>query len=169
MKQVTPPFKPAVESDESTANFDPEFTTADLREFGVEVEENHSPDERDPSDHWTLTVSPVQTHHTPNGPLGSDRLGPSNGTNGLGQSIQIRKPKQQHVVGSPLTNSVQENFRGFTYSGGESFVAPAGFSREEDEEVVDEDEANEPTTEDEYEDERFVGRYSDLRRRGIAD
>ena len=34
-KQVTPPFKPNVESDESTANFDPEFTTADLNGAGL--------------------------------------------------------------------------------------------------------------------------------------
>ena len=33
-KQVTPPIIPVVESDESTANFDPEFTTADVREAG---------------------------------------------------------------------------------------------------------------------------------------
>lgn len=160
MKQVTPPFKPAVESDESTANFDPEFTTADLREFGVEVEEGRSPDEEDPSDDWTHTVSGVQPPHTPNGPLGSDRSEPLNGKNGLSQGIQIKKSKQHDVTGTPLTNSVQENFRGFTYSG-ESFVAPGGFLKEEDDdEVVDDEEVNEPTTEDEYEDERFVGRYS---------
>src|SRR5882762_9326698 len=34
-KQVTPPFKPVVESDESTANFDPEFTSADISDFGA--------------------------------------------------------------------------------------------------------------------------------------
>lgn len=166
MKQVTPPFKPAVESDESTANFDPEFTTADLREFGVEVEEGRSPDEEDPSDDWTHTVSGVQPPHTPNGPLGSDRSEPLNGKNGLSQGIQIKKSKQHDVTGTPLTNSVQENFRGFTYSG-ESFVAPGGFLKEEDDdEVVDDEEVNEPTTEDEYEDERFVGRYSRRRHEG---
>jgi hypothetical protein len=30
-KQITPPFKPIVDSDESTANFDPEFTNSSLR------------------------------------------------------------------------------------------------------------------------------------------
>ncbi|KAL4075799.1 kinase-like domain-containing protein [Scleroderma citrinum] len=169
MKQVTPPFKPAVESDESTANFDPEFTTADLREFGVDVDSDRSPDEEDPSDDWTHTVTGSLPLHTPNGPLGSDRSGLLNGTKGSSQGIQIKKPKQHDVVGTPLTNSVQENFRGFTYSGGESFVAPAGFSKEDydddDDDTVDDEEANEPTTEDEYENESFVGRYSNRRRR----
>lgn len=35
-KEVTPPFKPDVESDECTNNFDPEFTSADLKEVGVD-------------------------------------------------------------------------------------------------------------------------------------
>ena len=34
-RQVTPPFKPLVESDESVANFDTEFTAADIRDHGV--------------------------------------------------------------------------------------------------------------------------------------
>ncbi|KAI6117641.1 kinase-like protein [Pisolithus croceorrhizus] len=164
MKQVTPPFKPAVESDESTSNFDPEFTTADIRHFGFDIDGNRSPDEEDPSDDWTYAVSGPQTPHTPNGPLGCDRLEQPNGTNVHGQGIQIKRTKQPDVAGTPLTSSVQENFRGFTYSGGESFVVPAGFSREDDE-SEDDDEANEPTTEDEYEDESFVGRYSSRRRR----
>lgn len=165
MKQVTPPFKPAVESDESTSNFDPEFTTADIRHFGFDTDENRSPDEEDPSDDWTYAVSGPQTPHTPNGPLGCDRLEQVNGTHGHSQGIQIKRIKQPNVAGTPLTNSVQENFRGFTYSGGESFVAPAGFSREDDESEDDDDGAYEPTTEDEYEDESFVGRYSSRGRR----
>ena len=36
-KQVTPPFIPVVESDESVANFDPEFTSADLSEAGIDM------------------------------------------------------------------------------------------------------------------------------------
>ncbi|KAH9062799.1 Pkinase-domain-containing protein [Lactarius vividus] len=39
-KQVTPPFKPVVESDESTANFDPEFTSADISQIGLADELN---------------------------------------------------------------------------------------------------------------------------------
>lgn len=34
-KQLTPPFKPLVESDESVANFDPEFTETDLKDVAV--------------------------------------------------------------------------------------------------------------------------------------
>ncbi|KAI6164924.1 kinase-like protein [Pisolithus thermaeus] len=131
MKQVTPPSN----------------LPSNIRHFGFDIDENCSPDEEDPSDDWTYAVSGPQTPHTPNGPLGCDRLEQPNGTNG-----------------TPLTSSVQENFRGFTYSGGESFVVPAGFSREDDE-SEDDDEVNEPTTEDEYEDESFVGRYSSRRRR----
>lgn len=36
-KEVEPPFKPAVESDESVASFDPKFTSADVRAFGEEA------------------------------------------------------------------------------------------------------------------------------------
>ncbi|KAG8730815.1 hypothetical protein FRC11_005744 [Ceratobasidium sp. 423] len=36
-RQVPPPFKPSVESDGSTACFDPEFISADLKETGVDV------------------------------------------------------------------------------------------------------------------------------------
>ncbi|KAH9049143.1 Pkinase-domain-containing protein [Lactarius hengduanensis] len=46
-KQVTPPFKPVVESDESTANFDPEFTSADISQIGLAGELNLDGD--DPS------------------------------------------------------------------------------------------------------------------------
>ncbi|KIJ70321.1 hypothetical protein HYDPIDRAFT_105029 [Hydnomerulius pinastri MD-312] len=185
MKQVTPPFKPVVESDESTANFDPEFTTADIREVGVGLDGSGSPDEEDPSEDWTQTQPGGQAFsHTPNGPLGSDRHangvngssnGAANGANGLSvsksQGIQIGKRKKRDVAGSPLTNSVQENFRGFTYSGGESLVTPMGVLSGEgdDEEAVDEEEVPEVTTEDEFEDEEnFAGRYSN-RRRGIDD
>ncbi|KAK7695957.1 hypothetical protein QCA50_000596 [Cerrena zonata] len=68
-KQVTPPFKPVVESDESVANFDPEFTTADVRDAGpIDVNDL---DEEDPSEDWVaLSQSQIGTSHTPNGPLG---------------------------------------------------------------------------------------------------
>ncbi|KAH9179804.1 Pkinase-domain-containing protein [Lactarius sanguifluus] len=39
-KQVTPPFKPVVESDESSANFEPEFTSADISQIGLAGELN---------------------------------------------------------------------------------------------------------------------------------
>jgi len=63
---------------------------------------------------------------------------------------------------------VQEEFRGFTYSGGESIITTAGVMGGKgeggDEEAVDDEEVQEPTTEDEYEDEQAVGRYSNTRR-----
>lgn len=168
MKQVTPPFKPVVESDESTANFDPEFTTADIREAGNGLDGKCSPDEEDPSEDWTHAGAQGLSH-TPNGPLGSDRLTIcanhlQNGSNGLGRSqgIQISQRKKQDLAGSPLTSSVQENFRGFTYSGGESLVMSAlGGTADSEDEAVDDEETPEITTEDEFEDEEnFAGRYS---------
>jgi serine/threonine protein kinase len=177
LKQVTPPFKPVVESDESTANFDPEFTTANIKEVGGGLDGHGSPDEEDPSEDWLQTQVGLPGSHTPNGPLGSDRIN-QNGLAGhlsplptvAGRAIQIGSRKKQDIAGSPLTNSVQENFRGFTYSGGESVVLPGIMGREpdddEDEAVADE-EITEVTTEDEFEDrESFAGRYSN-RRRGI--
>ncbi|KAH7930287.1 kinase-like protein [Leucogyrophana mollusca] len=192
LKQVTPPFKPVVESDESTANFDPEFTTADIREVGVGVD-GAPLDEEDPSEAWTLSqsIGGPGFAHTPNGPLGSDKniaantngngvvpvgptgLAPNGHTNGngagLAQGIEIGKRKKRDVAGSPLTNSVQANFRGFTYSGGESVVTPMGVMGGEgeggDDEAVDDEEAPDVTTEDEFEDEEsFAGRYSGRRR-----
>ncbi|KAG1762313.1 kinase-like domain-containing protein [Suillus occidentalis] len=188
LKQVTPPFKPVVESDESTANFDPEFTSADIKEVGGGLDGHGSPDEEDPSEDWTQTQGGLPGSHMPNGPLGSDRHvngvypnGPAGPTsplptvngNGAGRAIQIGSRKKQDIAGSPLTNSVQENFRGFTYSGGESMVMPGIMGREpedyNDEEAVADEEITEVTTEDEFEDsESFAGRYSN-RGRGIDD
>lgn len=149
LKQVTPPFKPVVESDDSTANFDPEFTSADVHEVGGNaVNDLDELDEEDPSEDWLQSAS-ASGQHTPNGPLGSDRLGPLSPFSPHGdhahtpgsasaphptpvrpqpQGIQINtktKSKKQ-ALGTPLTSSVQENFRGFTFSGGESVVTPNG-------------------------------------------
>lgn len=185
LKQVTPPFKPVVESDESTANFDPEFTSADVREVGFEAMDL---DEEDPSEDWvSQSIGGSGFIHTPNGPLGSDRernggistpltplspLGPAPSASlSKSQGIQIAgKKKKKNAAGSPLTKSVQAEFRGFTYSGGESVVTPAGVMGRQgeggDEEVIDDEEVQEPTTEDEYEDEQAVGRYANARRQG---
>jgi hypothetical protein len=69
----------------------------------------------------------------------------------------------------PLTNSIQEKFRGFTYSGDDagSLISKAiGKLQEEAEDVVDDEEVPEPTTEDEVEDaEAPAGRYAKQRRR----
>jgi hypothetical protein len=180
LKQVTPPFKPVVESDESTSNFDPEFTSADVRDVGLAEMDL---DEEDPSASWvSQSIGNVGFTHTPNGPLGSERetgTKPINGlnghasissTNGRPQSIQIKK-RYKDMTGSPLTNSVQANFRGFTYSGRESVVAPTGALAKQDneEDAVDDEEVTEPTTEDEFDEiGKSVGRYANARRKGLG-
>ncbi|KAF8640120.1 hypothetical protein AX17_001356 [Amanita inopinata Kibby_2008] len=183
LKQVTPPFKPVVESDESTSNFDPEFTSADIESDIA----NMDLDEEDPSENWLSQSigSGGGLFHTPNGPLGSERR-PSKGhgnwssmnnitnngngaTNGRG--IQIKPKRRREVAGSPLTRSVQEKFKGFTYSGGESYIPPAlqARSQAEEEHAVDDEDAPEVTTEDEFEDTgRSAGRYANMRRKGLG-
>ncbi|KAG9126831.1 hypothetical protein FRC07_001783 [Ceratobasidium sp. 392] len=150
-KQVPPPFKPSVESDESTANFDPEFTNADLRDAGVDA----LIDEDDPSDNWVNSVGAT----TPGRPSFN---GPNGGVASGGMEIKAARPKKNTQHGSPLTKSVQENFRGFTYSGESMVAAAAGVLGEDlglsDEE--EEDEAGEAGTDSEWEDESPAGRYS---------
>ncbi|KAG5646426.1 hypothetical protein DXG03_003476 [Asterophora parasitica] len=187
LKQVTPPFKPVVESDESTSNFDPEFTSADIRDVGLAVMDL---DEEDPSENWVSQSIGAGFAHTPNGPLGSDvpthREGKNplnliglNGTGTVGsssagrlQGIQIKpKKKTGDSLGTPLTNSVQANFRGFTYSGGESVVAPASHLKQkvDDEAAVDDEEIVMPTTDDEFDEiGKPVGRYANARRKGLG-
>ncbi|KAJ6599300.1 putative serine/threonine protein kinase [Mycena vulgaris] len=196
-KQVTPPFKPVVESDESTANFDEIFTSANLHEVGL-ADMDLDIDEEDPSEDWVALAASVSAHQ-PNGPLGSERessapvspapLSPTpqngalpaaaarNGTNGAApprpQGIDIKPKKKAEAVGSPLTNSVQENFRGFTYSGGESVVAPTGIlamraaTKTPEGEREGDDSAG--GTEDEFEDPaKPAGRYAHKRRKGLG-
>jgi hypothetical protein len=194
LKQVTPPFKPVVESDESTANFDSEFTSADIREIGLA---GMDLDEEDPSEDWvSQSITGSGFIHTPNGPLGSDnpreaKLSPRgplspvlysspmtyNGNGPLGSAgrplgIQIKSMKKKDPLESPLTNSVQEKFRGFTYSGGESMIAPPGVMKKallSDEVAVDDEEVSEVTTEDEFDDtEKSAGRYANARRKGVT-
>ena len=74
----------------------------------------------------------------------------------------------------PLTNSVQENFRGFTYHGedaGDLIEAAIGRLRGETgtEDAIEDDELLEPTTEDEVDDAKPAGRYANQRRRGQID
>ena len=177
-----------MESDESVANFDPEFTTADVRDAGPD--EIMDLDDEDPSEDWVaLSQSISASMHTPNGPLGSDRppavaaqaqaqsqserpASPTAAGSAKGIAIGVpqRKKKTRDPVGSPLTSSVQENFRGFTYHGSESVVpdgAAGGLAeqleREKEEAVHDEEfYADE-------DDDGPVGRYADRRRNGDLD
>lgn len=193
-KQVTPPFKPVVESDESVANFDPEFTSADLREAGLD---SMDLDEEDPSEDWVaMSASMGAALHTPNGPLGSDRperspteagsgtgtsvgtsvgagagTGTSAGTSGTSPSSKsipfAQKKKAKEAAGSPLTSSLQDNFRGFTYHG-ESVVVPGRLAEQADADAdAEQDEqdepAQDPTTDDEFGDEAPAGRYANRR------
>ncbi|KAL8281126.1 hypothetical protein RQP46_006484 [Phenoliferia psychrophenolica] len=97
-RAIAPPFKPYVDSDESVANFDPEFTEANLLE---EAPDDVNFDEDDPSADWLDQARQMNL----------DASGP--------MQIKARRPPLQTV---PLSTSVQENFRGFTYSGGESMI-----------------------------------------------
>jgi len=190
-KQVTPPFKPVVESDESTNNFDPEFTSADLRDTGIDIF-----DDDDPSDSWTVAIGLNNGNtHQFNGPLSganasrSTTITAANGSTGSttssGNSTTYsngaringiagvatatagsRPPSAPKKVpdNTPLSSSVQEHFRGFTYQGestmeeAASEMFPHGSEEEmlDEEEIVDVDEAD---LDGEWEDEEPVGRY----------
>jgi len=158
LKQVTPPFKPLVESDESTANFDPEFTEADLKEQGIDFDDE-TEDEDDAFAGLTMEGNGKDGSKTPGvGGSGSPPVpaGPAgtahaNGAPKLG--LEINKGTKDKAAGgrtakaapdsSPITSSVQENFRGFTYMG-ESMIGQAagllGQDREKDREGWDDEE-----------------------------
>jgi protein-serine/threonine kinase len=114
-KQITPPFKPIVDSDESVANFDPEFTSATLQEAGAP-----SFDDEDTFE------GPQPGKHSYVGPGGS--LSTASHMAKAGVAIQKASGKGGSGLAgggnSPLTSSVQENFRGFTYTG-ESLMVSA--------------------------------------------
>jgi hypothetical protein len=208
-KQVTPPFKPVVDSDESTNNFDPEFTSADLRQTGIDIFD----DDDMMSDESTLVNGPIATAHgdgaaafalVPGGLAADDgSLKVGSGTNSNKSSIgaagaaapvsagakditttatatTARPPamcvpaaqKNKHAGASaahtPLSSSMQENFRGFTFQG-ESTLDQAMVNGEEyyldEEDEYEEGEGEEEgeegyrDDEDEWEDEEPVGRY----------
>lgn len=103
---MTPPFKPLVESDESVANFDPEFTETDLQDVafiqGFDGQDGFSVDGMDSS----LIDAPT---------LGSS-LTNGNGNTGVAIKKDKRDAKEDGEDGA-LTRSVQDKFRGFSYSG----------------------------------------------------
>ncbi|KAL0580775.1 Serine/threonine-protein kinase [Marasmius crinis-equi] len=219
LKQVTPPFKPAVESDESTANFDPEFTGADISDIvDLDDDDDGDWDDEDPSEDWVSASLSSSFSHLGNGPLGSEKVGsmtslpgsgttspaptngnasgklsrnPSTSSNKHGKGITIKgltkddktnggsagrkkKKNRDGDSGSPLTNSVQENFRGFTYSG-ESVTNHADAfmhhrkGKHDDDEDMDQGPGTDPNTEDEYEDfGKSAGRYANVRRKGFG-
>lgn len=146
-------------------------------------------DEEDPSEDWVALSQSQSMLHTPNGPLGSDRPPPQqtnggaanghanghshangngNGTSAKGIAI-TKKKKKRDVAESPLTNSMQENFKGFTYHG--ESVIPAGAAG-----ILKERAREEAVQDDEFvpgfdvdDEEGLVGRYAHRRRGDDAD
>lgn len=176
LKQVTPPFKPNVDSDESTANFDPEFTEADLKEQGIDFDGDETEDEVEGA-FAGLTLNNTAKNGGAPGLVGSQAstattLSAATPADGPAGGVQIQAKGQQAGKGrgkkgaeasSPITSSVQENFRGFTYMG-ESMIGQAagllGQDREKDKEWNDEDDEEEVrpvNSDDEWEDEDDAG------------
>ncbi|KAG8924212.1 hypothetical protein FRC01_011801 [Tulasnella sp. 417] len=176
LKQVTPPFKPNVDSDESTANFDPEFTEADLKEQGIDFDGDETDDEVGEA-FAGLTMSNTAKNGGAPGLVGSQAstattLSAATPADGPVGGVQIQAKAQQVGKGrgkkgatasSPITSSVQENFRGFTYMG-ESMIGQAagllGQDREKDKDWQDEDDEEEVrpvNSDDDWEDEEDTG------------
>ncbi|CDZ98171.1 protein kinase sch9 [Phaffia rhodozyma] len=132
-KQVTPPFKPVVDSDESVANFDPEFTNTLMSK-----------------------ANPFEDEETGGDFVGFDKAGAPMAIKGLS-----RPGANPLAGGSLLTSSVQENFRGFTYSGESMMVGSEGVlikddqegeAFEDDEDAVDDDEYDHDEADDDDDD-----------------
>lgn len=108
-KQVTPPFKPLVESDESVANFDPEFTETDLSEVATLVPEGAQLGNGG-------DAGGSGGHENGGGGAAAGSEAGSAGKSGLA----IKKPSPGGgggTVDETLSSSIQEKFRGFSYSG----------------------------------------------------
>ena len=92
-KQIPPVFKPLVESDESVANFDPVFTGTSLGQVaGFALSDD-------------AAAAPSNAAHSAKPP---GQASP--------KSVAIKKPERTGTD-EPLSSSVQEKFRGFSYSG----------------------------------------------------
>lgn len=112
-----------VESDESVSNFDPTFTSSDLKDI---------PFDWSASDDM-MVGSVGHSYNGPGGGIAVDKYGKPSGQSvagSVGNSAMAIKPNRPPLAtaGSPLTNSVQANFRGFTYTG-ESSVLVSGSVR----------------------------------------
>lgn len=102
-KQLTPPFKPSVESDESVANFDPEFTETDLKQMtfipGFEGDVGKAEE--------ALKTGGILNEST------RER----DGKNANGLDITSSRRDEEEDDDGLLTRSIQDKFRGFSYSG----------------------------------------------------
>jgi hypothetical protein len=173
-RQVNPPFKPFVECDESVANFDPEFTDADILKvapFDDDSFDNGEPDLDDRSsvaadqlEATSLSRSQSLQRRGQNGGAGVGPLGGAGGVGSGGGAVAIGKPRpgtrptQQR--GSPLTRSVQDAFAGFSFVAGESgdegdFLPPRRGVREE--EALDMADGERPIGEDDDDDDDDFG------------
>lgn len=116
-RQVAVPFKPFVDSDESTSNFDPEFTEADvLKEAPV-----------DSTGYFDDDLSGAWLDHP------SGQYTPGAGGAGAGP-VPIHPSK----VRTGLDEASQDAFRGFSYSGDvdlHDLMMQANMNEEPDEQV----------------------------------
>lgn len=103
-KQIQPVFKPLVESDESVSNFDPEFTDTDLRDVAA-----FAIPELDVDSASYAAVQEVKSSSDPKEDAPASK------------SVAIQRAGADRTESAkmeePLSRSVQEKFRGFSYSG----------------------------------------------------
>jgi hypothetical protein len=93
-RKIPPPFKPYVDSDESVANFDPEFTEANLFD---EAPHDIDWDDADPSPNWLDRASELsKARHE---------------EEGMARPMEIKAQRKERPAVAPLSTSVQENFR----------------------------------------------------------
>ena len=161
-KQIPPMFKPLVESDESVANFDPEFTNSsqnDVARFNLEYErpslnKTHSaetvPQHAPEHDGGRPSRSyGAEAHEHPGGMRASDAPYGKAQDGSRTHAEPIKKPQPRGSVADapepePLSDSIQEKFRGFSYTGSydENSFFPQGRMGCDDED--EEDEAEDP-------------------------
>lgn len=111
-RQIPPPFKPYVDSDESVANFDPEFTEANLFD---EAPHDVEWDDDDPSADWIERARMLGgRQHDHSGPREGGAGGAGGGSGGVGSPAPLEIKQQQRTsrpAAQPLSSSMQENFR----------------------------------------------------------
>ncbi|PWN45581.1 kinase-like protein [Ceraceosorus guamensis] len=106
-KQLTPPFKPLVESDESVANFDPEFTETDLNEVAVIPGfEGDAGEGREALESGAILSTSAQA-----------RKDAGKQANGVAIKKAGNGTAADGEEDDALSRSVQDKFRGFSYSG----------------------------------------------------
>ncbi|PWN27071.1 kinase-like protein [Jaminaea rosea] len=131
-KQLTPPFKPLVESDESVANFDPEFTETDLAEVAMLGGGDEGLAQA--IENGTLLPGSVDAANEGSGSSGSGSAaaggsskaastaggasGVAGATSAKGKNgVAINKANGNSAEDDALSSSIQDKFRGFSYSG----------------------------------------------------